>query len=44
MEKHAAETKFISIRNELFSQREKDFETIHSKFNVFREKLENNHS
>jgi nitrate/nitrite-specific signal transduction histidine kinase len=43
-EKLASETKFISIRNELFSQREKDFETIHSKFNVFREKLEGNHS
>jgi hypothetical protein len=44
MEKHASETKFISIWNELFSQWEKDFETIHSKFNVFWEKLENNHS
>jgi hypothetical protein len=37
------EQKFNSIQNEILKQREEDFESIHSKFGVFRDKLSTNH-
>ena len=40
----AIEKRLNSDREELLKMREKDFERIHSKFRVFREKLDNNHS
>ncbi len=40
----ALEKRLNSDRDELLKMREKDFEKAHSKFRVFREKLENNHT
>ena len=38
------EKRLNSDREELLKMREKDFETVHSKFKIFREKLETNHN
>jgi hypothetical protein len=38
------EKRLNSERDELLKMREKDFERVHSKFKVFREKLESNHT
>lgn len=38
------EKRLNSDREELLKMREKDFEMIHSKFRIFREKLETNHN
>ena len=40
----AIEKRLNSDREELLRMREKDFEKVHSKFRVFREKLDNNHN
>ena len=40
----ATEKKINTEREELLKIREKDFDKLHSKFKVFREKLENNHT
>jgi len=40
----ALEKRLNSDRDELLKMREKDFEKVHSKFRVFREKLDNNHN
>ena len=40
----AVESRLNTERDNLLLAREKDFESVHSKFKVFREKLENNHN
>ncbi len=40
----AIEMRLNSDREKLLKMREKDFERVHSKFKVYREKLENNHN
>lgn len=40
----AQELKLKNLRDDLLSKREDNFESVHQKFNVFRDKQESNHN